>query len=211
MDNFRGMSVTEQIKEYVLRCNNMDRRQKRTREAIFDAFGELISQKSFSKITVQEIIELADIGRSTFYAHFETKDDLLNEMCSDLFAHVFSISLSKEKEHDFSEEKENPHAIVTHVLCHLTDNKWNVIGILSSESATFFLDFFKYNLNHTFAPKLLKKDSPLCKNIPYDFLINHISSSFIGMIQWWIRNDLKLSEDVLAEYFLEINRDLILN
>ena len=43
---------------------NMDRRQKRTRKAIFIAFNELLSKKAYDKITVQEVISAADIGRT---------------------------------------------------------------------------------------------------------------------------------------------------
>ena len=49
----------------------MDRRQRKTREAIFRAFTSLLSNKEFGQITVGQIIQQADVGRATFYALFE--------------------------------------------------------------------------------------------------------------------------------------------
>ena len=67
----------------------MDRRQLKTRKAVLIAFEDLVSRKRYEQITVQDIIDLADIGRTTFYAHFETKDSVLDAICTDLFSHIF--------------------------------------------------------------------------------------------------------------------------
>ena len=81
----------------------MDRRIQRTRAAIASAFESLLTEKRYEQITVQDIIDRANIGRSTFYAHFETKDELLRALCGDIFEHVFSPDLTEERTHDFSQ------------------------------------------------------------------------------------------------------------
>lgn len=111
----------------------MDRRQQKTRQAIFSAFGNLLEKKSFRNITVQEIIDEANVGRSTFYAHFETKDDLLKAMCTDIFHHVFSDNLTQESNHDFSNAEYGFEKRITHMLYHLQDNRNHLKGLLSCE------------------------------------------------------------------------------
>lgn len=55
----------------------VDRRVRRTKDLLRGALLSLIKEKGYERITVQEIIDRADVGRSTFYAHFRDKEDLL--------------------------------------------------------------------------------------------------------------------------------------
>jgi AcrR family transcriptional regulator len=55
----------------------MDRRVRKTREALYSAFTALVVEKGYENMSVQGIIDGADVGRTTFYAHFKTKEELL--------------------------------------------------------------------------------------------------------------------------------------
>lgn len=175
----------------------MDRRQQKTRKAIFDAFEELISQKSYSNITVQEIINQANIGRSTFYAHFETKDELLKEMCNDIFEHVFKEKLVSEKYHDFSENPQNLKDKLTHLLYHLQENHKKIWSVLSCESGNLFMRYFKEYLMDVFSNYIEKNDK-----VPRDFILNYYVGCFTEIIMWWYGQGMKYTPEQLAEYFL---------
>src|SRR5687767_3562998 len=54
-----------------------DRRVRRTRRLVQQALVELILEKGYDAVTVTDIIDRADVGRSTFYAHFTDKQDVL--------------------------------------------------------------------------------------------------------------------------------------
>jgi AcrR family transcriptional regulator len=62
----------------------LDRRVSRTRRALKEALTDLILEKGYEAVTVQDVIDRADVGRSTFYAHFIDKDDLLMAILADL-------------------------------------------------------------------------------------------------------------------------------
>lgn len=54
-----------------------DRRVRRTQQLLRRALTELILERGYERVTVQDILDRADVGRSTFYTHYRGKDDLL--------------------------------------------------------------------------------------------------------------------------------------
>lgn len=187
----------------------MDRRQRKTRKAIFNAFSELLTCKSVSQITVQEIIDRADVGRTTFYAHFPQKDDLLRELCADLFAHVFSQPAEAELTHDFSMAAEAPKAFVAHILYHLRDHGKKVILLLTCESGELFQDYFRQYFNEFAGQHIYNASRYKNSDIPKDFLMDHICASFINLVRWWQKNSMKLSPEKLSEYYTSVIQPMV--
>ncbi|MHB1627551.1 MAG: TetR/AcrR family transcriptional regulator [Bacilli bacterium] len=58
-------------------------RMTRTRKSLIEAFVELVNEKDFEKVTIQDLTERAQINRATFYAHYQDKYDLLDEVIGD--------------------------------------------------------------------------------------------------------------------------------
>ncbi|WP_138268490.1 TetR/AcrR family transcriptional regulator [Anaerofustis stercorihominis] len=179
----------------------MDRRQQKTQKAIFQAFSTLIGKKSYNHITVQEIIDTANIGRSTFYAHFETKDELLNAVCKELFEHIINSAVNTSHTHGLYSNEKAPKSVFCHLLQHLQKNDNNILELLSCESNEIFLRYFKNSLNKLIKTQFINQNLKLNPNIPQDFIINHISSSFVEMVLWWTKGNKKHTPKQLDYYF----------
>ncbi len=182
----------------------MDRRQTRSRMAIFSAFSELLSKTSFSNITVQDIIDRANVGRSTFYAHFPTKETLLSSLCAELFGHIVDSAADIAEEHPLFFDDERHASVFCHLLHHIEENDLNIIGLLSSESGALFLGYFKDNLQKLISTRLEAENFVLADGIPREFLVNHIAGSFVEMVLWWIQGGRKETPEELERWFLAV-------
>jgi len=80
----RGSPVSGRISQTVSEVRGLDRRIQRTRRLLHHAILELIHERGWDAITVQDVCERADVGRSTFYVHFADKEDLLISGFSEL-------------------------------------------------------------------------------------------------------------------------------
>ena len=179
----------------------MDRRQRKTREAIFRAFTELLSKKKFSQITVGEIIERADVGRATFYAHFETKDFLLKELCAELFCHIFDSSQEDRPDHRHIFDCDSSDSAFLHLFRHLQKNDNNILVLLSCENNDVFLEYFKKGLRKMTADQLTLFAERKSPSLPDDFWLDHICAVFVNTLRWWIANGMKESPETITEYF----------
>ena len=178
----------------------MDRRQKKTRDAIFKALRTLMEQKRYSAITVQEIIDEANIGRSTFYAHFETKDDLLRSLCSEIFYHVFTDLLPQEED---TLDCKNLELKLGHILYHLKENPVNIRGIIAADGDGLFMTYFKQYLTQLFSRYTML----FHQEVPEDFLIHHLAGSFAETVKWWAARDMTPDPETVAHFYMTVAKE----
>lgn len=182
----------------------MDRRQRKTREAIFSAFTRLLSKKSFNQITVGEIIDEADVGRATFYSHFETKDYLLKELCEELFCHIFDTETDDKHGHRHIFDCNGSDSVFLHLLEHLQNNDNNILALLSSQNNELFWGYFRTSIAGLVESHINLFKAKRAENLPEDFWKKHIVSTFIETIRWWIENGTKETPDIVTEYFFKV-------
>ena len=176
----------------------MDRRQRKSREAIFRAFTELLAQKDVSRITVGEIIARADVGRATFYAHFETKEFLLMALCQELFGHIFD----QDGGHKYIFNCDAPESVFLHLFRHLQNNDNQILQLLTCPNNDVFLQYFKNGL-HKLAQSQLSLFAPgKADMLPQDFWVNHIAATFVETLRWWVEQHLTQSPETITQYFL---------
>lgn len=182
----------------------MDRRQRKTREAIFAAFTQLLSKKEFHQITVGEIIEAADVGRATFYAHFETKDFLLKAFCEELFCHIFDTENDTGHDHRHIFDCDGSDSVFLHLFSHLQKNDNNIMALLSSANNELFLRYFRGNLENLIERNLLMFEGKQDSTVPADFWKHHILSTFMGTLKWWVEGGMKESPEKITQLFLTV-------
>lgn len=173
-----------------------DRRIQKTRVAIYEAFSSLLAEKKYNIITIQEIIDRANIGRSTFYSHFETKDELINSMCAELFE-VMNIKLD-----EFANgESKVP---IAKFLSHIEENRKQLRGLFNDECSDLITRKFKDYWNGKIKEHLLNNRKEEEMKVPIDFLVNHIISSIVEMMKWWINGGMKYTPEEMEQYLYTV-------
>ncbi|MBI5351995.1 MAG: TetR/AcrR family transcriptional regulator [Chloroflexi bacterium] len=175
-----------------------DRRIQRTRKGLQDALLELILEKGFDAITVQDVIDRANVGRSTFYAHFQDKEDLLLSG----FEH-----LRTEFERFFMEQTvtdESPWALSLSMFQHAEGHRDLYKALAGKQGGNVALMHIQKYL-YVYLLEHLKEQLPKKKkNISPEILTHFIASSFISLLTWWLNNESSYSAAQMNDYFRQL-------
>ena len=115
-----------------------DRRVARTEAAVIGAFEGLLDEKGYARMTVQDILDAADVGRATFYAHFRGKESVIEAFVAGVIKHV-SAPAGAEPGHDFT-GRGGMEAQIEHALRHVAEHGHAVRALLMGGCSSEFVD-----------------------------------------------------------------------
>lgn len=175
-----------------------DLRVRRTCERLGSALIALIQEKPISDVTVQDVLDRASVGRSTFYLHYRDKDDLLLSQL-ERFLEGMSTALSRRQ------ERSNRVAPVTEMFAHIgQENKlYRTLG-----ESGHLTDFFDLAEGY-FARGILQRlrQSGRLKDLPQRELTaraSALSGSLLSLLRWWIDHGEDESPMAMDELFHRI-------
>jgi AcrR family transcriptional regulator len=163
----------------------VDPRVRRTRRALRDALVSLILEKDYASITIKEITERAETAYITFYRHYETLDQLLMEILDEGLAELLTRIETLAKQSDASDLETEGRLIFEYI-----GQKADLFRILfKSQSVARVRKKVVRDVAMIFqraCTPLARLDNPVTINVTS----NHISTSLLSLIEWWLDNDM---------------------
>ncbi|MGE5172653.1 MAG: TetR/AcrR family transcriptional regulator, partial [Betaproteobacteria bacterium] len=185
----------------------IDRRVQRTRRLFLDALVSLIEERGYEAITVQNILDKADLGRSTFYAHFRGKEDLLLSGFADL-RRAFE---RHRQEAAAGKGGQGLWDLGLFWFRHIESDRRvckALIGTPGSEMARnrvrrFLSRFLSTLVREQMRPGALnEKDASAVS----DLVVHYAAGSLLALTTWWLDHRMPFTADEMSDLFVRLTR-----
>ncbi|NEB41541.1 TetR/AcrR family transcriptional regulator [Streptomyces sp. SID14515] len=164
-----------------------DRRVRRTRHALRSALVELVLAKGFHALTVEEIVERADVARATFYAHYRDKEDLLVGVVRDLTADRDRLLPAVEQ----AQSQSFTGLPVLYIFEHAEQEKPLYQVILRGEgdgrALREFTEIICERVEQVFRGRAEQLD--VTPRMPFDVIARAWTGELVGVLTWWVEGD----------------------
>jgi AcrR family transcriptional regulator len=184
-----------------------DRRVQRTRDLLQKALIELISERRYDAITIQDIVDRANVGRTTFYLHYNSKDELFIS-CHDAIVSEFHFGpyylLSRE---ELLSPEVSPG--MTSAFRHLEEVRALLYPIFQGKNSLLILRQIRDRSAQQIEASLRAAFAEADSIIPFDVLTNYLAGAQIALVHWWLEKRQPHTPENLAQAFHRLQRAAI--
>jgi AcrR family transcriptional regulator len=163
-----------------MRQDSTDRRSQRSRQLLIEALADLMRTKRYGAISVQEITDRANVGRSTFYAHFADKDDLLVQGVRRMVAGL---------DHSAPGPR-NTLAPSLGLFHHLAEGRDLKHSMAHGRHLSLFFDALQTELTAMFVERMAPRLPPTPTTVPVPLLAAMVAGMLISAARSWLESGL---------------------
>ncbi len=174
----------------------MDRRIQKSKQAILDAFVELMARKEFEKITINEIAEYANVNRGTVYLHYADKYDLLDQ-CIETSLTQLTKYCSEE-----AVSTNSPKASIASTFEYMEKNAFLYTTLLTAKGVPAFRNQLLKMMQQSLDEQI--DMGGINQGISKDVLVNFVTSAAVGVLEWWFINSMPYSAKDITEQLWEL-------
>lgn len=178
---------------------NLDRRVRRTRRLMGDALVDLILEKGHENVSILEITESADVAYSTFFRHYDSIEELLMQVLEAGLAGVHQqveLLAQQAADHSISDEGQL-------IFLHVQDNVDFFRVLLESPGA----HAIRKRVTNSIAALFLRTCPALSAadpQLPGRLAANHIATSLLSLIEWWVDQGMRLSPERMGHIYARL-------
>ena len=182
---------------------NIDRRVARTRAVLHHALMSLILEKGYEEITIGDICDAANVGRSTFYAHYTSKDDLrrsgLDHMRKSIVdQHRGTLATNENL-------RERPLAFSLTMFEHARDHLDRYRALVGSGGGAIAIATIREILSDLVRDELAAKpDNKSTDAIPRELIVQFVVGAYMAVLNWWLDSGAKLPPQRVDAMFRRI-------
>jgi len=188
-----GKKVTPKTKLKAKPKLKMDRRERRTRDALGDALIELMHQRPFKSIKVQDVLDRAGVSRATFYAHYRDKDDLFFSDVEEFWEMMSSML-------DRRNESSNRVAPVRELFSHIGNAKGFREALVASGKVHDVMEQGKGQFARAIEHRLMKL-TRLQKAGQFTAQAHAFAGALFSMLNWWVDRGMPVSAAEMDDSF----------
>ena len=184
-----------------------DRRVQRTRELLQKTLIELFSERGYDAITIQDIVDRANVGRTTFYLHYKSKDELFIS-CHQTIVSEFHFGPLHPLSREELLSPKAPAGMIS-IYQHFEDGRTRLYPIFQGENSLPILRRMRELNAQEIEANLRTAFAGADSTIPLHMLANYLAGAHIALLQWWLDKRRPYTPQELAHTFHRLQRAAI--